>query len=416
MIGYNRVCNLSDFADEALRTVIREVFAHELRLFPQNYPDGVADSKQWEIAMAVRAFRDHGALRPDARFLGIGAGTEITTFYLSRHVHQVVATDIYAGAGPWADVAPSGFLVSPGEFADHITCEPRRILPLHQDARALDLPDDEFEGVYSSGSIEHFGSLPYVASAAYEIGRVLKPGGVAAIATEFKVAGPPDGDGWDPFVILFSREKLKHWIVEASGLEPVDELDTSLSDETLSVQRDLSSFLSATKRITHPAHKIGIYPNLVLYHEGYLFCSVHLALRKPMKGWGEANRWAAPDGATRAEVAAGKLAAVAALAAPAGGSIERFLFESEVARSRVAELEAQLAIARSRITELEAQIAAGRSQAEAATLLVTTLEAQLAAKSVELEQLERMIGALHTSTSWRLTAPLRAVVRRLRYQ
>jgi hypothetical protein len=46
MIGYNRVCNLGDFADETLRDVIREVFAHELPSFPAGYPNGVADSKQ----------------------------------------------------------------------------------------------------------------------------------------------------------------------------------------------------------------------------------------------------------------------------------------------------------------------------------------------------------------------------------
>jgi len=38
MIGYNRVCNVGDFADKVLRDVIREVFASELPLFPPN-PD-----------------------------------------------------------------------------------------------------------------------------------------------------------------------------------------------------------------------------------------------------------------------------------------------------------------------------------------------------------------------------------------
>lgn len=283
MINHNRTCNLADFRDPTIRAAIRDIFAHETPLFPADYPDGVADSKQWEIAMGVRALRDFGALRPDARLLGIGAGTEATTFYLSRHVRQVVATDIYAGAGPWADVAPSGFLVEPAAFAGDIACEPRHMLPLHQDARALDLPDDEFDGVYSSGSIEHFGSLASVANAAYEIGRVLKPGGVATIATEFKVAGPPDGDGWDPNVILFSPAKLQRYIVEASGLEPVDALQTELSEETLSVQRDLLGFLDAAKKVTHPAQKIGVYPNLILTMRAICSarCALHSASRPP---------------------------------------------------------------------------------------------------------------------------------------
>jgi hypothetical protein len=63
-------------------------------------------------------------------------------FYLSRHVHQVVATDIYVAAGASADVAPSGFLVEPRPFTGDNLCDPHRILPLRQAARARDLPDD----------------------------------------------------------------------------------------------------------------------------------------------------------------------------------------------------------------------------------------------------------------------------------
>lgn len=372
MINHNRTCNLADFRDPAIREVIRDVFAHELPLFPADYPDGVADSKQWEIAMGVRALRDFGALRRDARLLGIGAGTEATTFYLSRHVQQVVATDIYAGAGPWADVAPSGFLVEPRAFAGDNACNPKRILPLHQDARALDLPDDEYDGVYSSGSIEHFGSLASVASAAYEIGRVLKPGGIATIATEFKVAGPPDGDGWDPSVILFSPAKLRRFIVEASGLEPVDELTVDLSEETLSVRRDLLAFLNGAKNVTHPAQKIGIYPNLILYHEGYLFCSVHLALRKPLAGWGAANGWAAPDEAARQAVVAEKRAAIAVLARTSSASLADFFGET----------------AQHRPTDGDLAERAARAEAE--------------------------VAALRASTSWRITGPLRRAIRLVR--
>lgn len=374
MINYNRVCNIGDFVDDELRRVIREIFAHELPLFPPTYPDGVADSKQWEIAMTARALRDHGVIRPDARILGIGAGTEATVFYLSQHVRQVVATDIYASAGPWADVAPSGFLVQPQAFAGDISCDPQHILPLHQDARALDLPDDEFDGVFSSGSIEHFGSLLFVSNAAYEIGRVLKPGGIAAIATEFKVAGPPDGDGWDPSVILFSPEKLRRWIVEASGLEFVDALDTTLSEETLSVRRDLLAFLNAAKQVTHPEQKIGVYPNLILYHEGYLFCSVHLTLRKPLSGWGKSNGWAAPDATTQEAVARDRLSAVRALSSPAGQGIAQF-FRAADAPGIPGPMQSA---AEHRVAKLESKIA-----------------------------------ALRNSTSWRITWPLRWLDKRL---
>jgi SAM-dependent methyltransferase len=298
VISYTKTCNIEDFADRDLRNIIRDVFQHELALFPPDYPDGVADSKQWEIAMAVRTLRDHGCLTRQSRILGVGAGTEITSFYLTKHAREVVATDIYANAGIWADVAPLSFLSDPGAFSP-IGYDRQRLIPLHMDARVLNLPDDAFDGVYSSGSIEHFGALEYVANSAFEIGRVLKPGGVASIATEFKVAGPPDGDGWDPNVILFSAAKLQRYIIEASGLDLVDEMDLSLSDSTLAVRRDLAPFLKAVRGPVSAVTKIANYPNLILYHEGYLFCSVHLALKKAGGFRTASNRWAAPSQATR---------------------------------------------------------------------------------------------------------------------
>ena len=299
MIPYSKLIDIEDFADKELRQLIRDIFAHELALFPANYPDGVADSKQWEIAMAVRTLQDHGVLRQGSRILGVGSGTEITPFYLSRHVDQVVATDLYFNAGPWADVAP------------RISRQSRKICegrfrwgtnPAHAYGRAgLAFSLDSFDGVYSAGSIEHFGSLSDVASCAYEIGRVLKAGGIAAISTEFKVGGAPDRDGWDPNVILFTEAKLRKYIVEASGLDLIDGLDLRMSDATLQTGRDLSSFLEGIKNTFSVESKISQYPNLILYHAGFVFCSIHLALTK-RDGYPKTdNSWAKPSAAIRSE-------------------------------------------------------------------------------------------------------------------
>ena len=59
------------------------------------------------------------------------------------------------------------------------------------DARRLDLPDDSFDVVFSLSSIEHFSSPRAIARAAAEMGRVLRPGGHAFIATECFVRRHP---------------------------------------------------------------------------------------------------------------------------------------------------------------------------------------------------------------------------------
>ena len=57
--------------------------------------------------MTARAFRDLGALREDARVLGVGAGHEATIYWLTRQVGQVVATDLYEAEDAWSDTDSS---------------------------------------------------------------------------------------------------------------------------------------------------------------------------------------------------------------------------------------------------------------------------------------------------------------------
>jgi SAM-dependent methyltransferase len=305
MLRYNKLCELADFRDSELSAIIRDVFQYEIARLPPSHANGIPDSKQWECAMSLRALDSFGVLRPDSKILGVGAGTEITSFHLSNKVGQVFATDLYSCSGAWSDVAPRAMLVAPELFspiefrADHLVVQ-------HMDARMLRFPDEMFDGIYSSGSIEHFGSLQFVANAAYEMGRVLKPGGVLAIATEYKVSGPPGGDGWDPNVLIMSQERIGQYIVNASGLEPVDSFEPNLSAETLSVRRDLGAFLAGTTGPFDSARKIAFYPNLVLYHEGYLFCSVAIVMQKSATYPRTDNSWAAPDATTRLAVQAAR--------------------------------------------------------------------------------------------------------------
>jgi len=300
-LKFNKVCEYEDFKNPELQEIIRDVFPHEARQFSADFPVGAEYRKYWEIGMTVRALRHFGVLRRDASILGVAAGTETTIFYLTNYAGLVYATDLYMNPGVWGQFAP-GFMLHEPEKVTPYEFERERLIVQHMDGRLLHYPDNTFDGIFSSSSIEHFGDLDLIANSAYEMGRVLKPGGVLTLSTEFKIAGPPGGHGW-PGLAIFTREDLLRYIVEASGLEIVDELDTSVSDATLESKRDLLLFgaelaASAEQQGLYP--RVGeviwsTYPHIVLVHQGYVFTSVHLTLRKPENYPSTPNSWAKPN-------------------------------------------------------------------------------------------------------------------------
>ena len=302
---FNKLCDLEDFSDPDLVAIMRDVCAYKEVGLP-GFPKGAEHRKDWEVAMAVRAFRHLGVLRPDAVVLGVAAGLEDTVFYLTRHVRQVFATDRYLSAGEWLPTAPVAMIVDPS-FVAPDDFDADRLVVQHMDARHLRYPDDFFDGVFSSSSIEHVGEMADVANAAYEMGRVLKPGGILTLSTELRLSGPPDGVGWPGQTLVFSPGHLQRYVIEASGLEPVDELDLKVSARSRSLGvRDLAYVVNdraarAAAGDPLPEYARWDFPHTMLRHLGYEFTSVHLALRKPDRPPVD-NSWAAPSPATIAAV------------------------------------------------------------------------------------------------------------------
>ncbi|HEX8203015.1 MAG TPA: hypothetical protein VF590_21240, partial [Isosphaeraceae bacterium] len=109
-LSHNKACNLEDFDDPDLRAILRDGFAHEVRRFGPDFPAGCEYRKHWEIAMAVRALRDLGALHRGAQVQGIAAGNEPTIFWLTAWVGRVFATDLYLDAGAWTPFAHRSML------------------------------------------------------------------------------------------------------------------------------------------------------------------------------------------------------------------------------------------------------------------------------------------------------------------
>lgn len=391
MLGYNKVCNIEDFTDADFVSTMKEVFEDEVPLYAANYPAGVADSRQWEVAMAVRTLRDQGCFRRDARILGVAAGTGTAGFYFTRRVGEVIVADTYGRAGGQADQVPAAFLTHPAAFAS-IPFERRRLIPMYMDGRCLHFEDASFDAVYETIPPEGFASSDQIAAAAFEMGRVLKPGGIASCTAMFKVAGPPGLSGWAPQVMLFAREDLQRLIVDASGLEMVDAPAFEISERTMAVRRDLSPFMDAVTPTAPRGPQVALAPNVIRYYEGYLFASVHLALRKPLTAE-STNAWAAPSDELRKQVDTR-----AHEAASLGGALLQQLHQMHEEDDHIRWL-------KSRVQVLDAEF--HRDQAQIQRLNEIVNAAGLQHSSTEAEHWKREYDAVKSSLSWRITAPLR---------
>jgi len=282
-LAYCKLCNVEDFADPALRGVIRDVFAHELARLGPGFPGGVEYRKHWEVAMAVRTLVDFGAVHDRAEVLGVGAGDEPTIFWLTNRVRRVFATDLYLDPGVWKGFANASMMTDPARQWP-AAWNPRRLVVQHMNALDLAYEDDSFDAIFTSRSIEHFGTHADVRRAASEMCRVLKPGGILSLSTEFLVEGPTPGiDG----CIMFTPELVRDAILGDLPWSPVMPMEYAVSPTTWAGLRRTEDYMADWDR--HHAmygqafwHKLDFttYPQVLLRSPEHTFVSGHIALRK----------------------------------------------------------------------------------------------------------------------------------------
>jgi SAM-dependent methyltransferase len=177
--------------------------------------------KPYEFTQLLFGCRRLGALREDSRVISVGAGHELVLYWLANHVRRMVATDMYEGV--WQDVqgreGDPDVINRPDEYAP-FPYRRDRLTFLKMDGRQLAFQDHTFDIAYSLSSIEHFGGVAGAAATIREMGRVLKPQGILALATEYVLAGPPHEETFLPDEIAS--------LIDQPGLDLIQPIDTDV--------------------------------------------------------------------------------------------------------------------------------------------------------------------------------------------
>lgn len=279
MIPLNKVCNLEDFQDRDIVPILTEWFG-KTRKSDRAWPVGKEDRKFWEVAMIILAVQRHLAQDERSMALGVGAGIEATNFILSNLFRWVFLTDLY-GANGWHGDCPGAMLVKPETFSPGIPINERRIIVQHMNGTDLRFEDNSFDLVYSSSSIEHFGAPEQVKQAAREMGRVVRPGGLISLSTEWKVSGTRGSLNCD--TLLFTRSEIEELIIAPSGCMVVDEPIYEVSEATLAQPTEFDDAVRDLSRMTgRYLDNWSRYPHILLRDAEMSWTSVQVTLKKPI--------------------------------------------------------------------------------------------------------------------------------------
>jgi SAM-dependent methyltransferase len=151
--------------------------------------------KAYEFAQTVFGLQRLGRLTPTARILSVGAGHEKILYWLAIHAGFVVATDLYEGRWQSASRAQEGdeaVIRRPEDYAP-FAYPVEKLVFLKMDGRRLAFRSGTFDIAYSLSSIEHFGGFAGAREAVEEMIRVLSPGGMLVLATEYALSQPSPG-------------------------------------------------------------------------------------------------------------------------------------------------------------------------------------------------------------------------------
>ena len=270
----NKVCNIEDWDDDRRAVTMRRILPIFLDQSP-GYPAGMEHRKHWEFAQILLGLEALGTFGPQAMVLSVAAGHESVVYDLTNHVRWVFATDIYGGGRFRSLEGDGGMLVDPDRFA-RIPYRRNRLVVQWMNGLDLRHEDGTFDAAFSLSSIEHFGGLRAARQALAQMSRVVRPGGVVAVATECVLNGVAGHRGRG--LALFTPSEIDELARSCPDLELVEPIDFGISPGTLAKVKPLSQALIEARR------GITDYPAIVFEHRRRHFTSVSLFFRRVARG------------------------------------------------------------------------------------------------------------------------------------
>jgi SAM-dependent methyltransferase len=261
----NRLCCIEDWENSEIKEALAEL--------QKLSSEGFIHRKDWEWALGIIAMRRFGKLNEKSTAIGVGSGREAILYYLANKVKHVYATDLYKVRN-WMEAAPSDFPENPKKYAPFPYKEDA-LTVLRMDGTKLEFPSESFDIAFSFSSIEHFGGGKNHSGALRslkEIERVLKPGGLAVITTEYIINDKEHPE-------FFNRRTIYSDLIDKlERLKLVEPLDLRITTKTLDTVIDYSSVGVSWNNINNDYKRT--HPHIALRIKNILFTSIMLVFQK----------------------------------------------------------------------------------------------------------------------------------------
>ncbi len=192
----NKLFDYADFDDVDLVEIRKEI--NETNSY---------ERKSWEFT--IMSYGLYKYCPVDSIALGLGCLKESLIYLYANKFKHTYATDVayYIETEPCVPWGGERYTIDE-MYESNIPYDRDKLTVLYMDMTKLAFPDDMFDVVWSSSSVEHVGGLKEVFTCFEEVQRVLKPGGIFSITTEWNLNYPDSScvkfanvQTFDPYVL-----------------------------------------------------------------------------------------------------------------------------------------------------------------------------------------------------------------------